>query len=98
MGKQLMRIPFEEFAVNLASLFDAVAEKRQALLVEREGQVFQLKIKPLHKPEDIWADYDPRQARAALRKSAGALSGINREQLITDIHAARQQNSLGRPA
>ncbi len=47
-------------------------------------------------PEDIWVGYDPEQVRAALRESAGALKGVDREALLRDIHAAREQESRGR--
>jgi hypothetical protein len=47
--------------------------------------------------KDIWADYDPEKARLALLQSAGALEGVDREELMRDIHLARQQASQGRP-
>jgi hypothetical protein len=61
-----------------------------------KSQFFRIEI--TEPPEDIWAGYDPQRARTALKKSAGALSGIDHEQLIADIHAAREQDSDGRPA
>ncbi len=42
-------------------------------------------------PEDIFANYEPERAREALRKSAGALAGVDRDVLLADIHAARKQ-------
>ena len=42
-------------------------------------------------PEDIWARYDPEQVRRALRQSAGALAGVDREQLLADIRTQRAQ-------
>jgi hypothetical protein len=51
-------------------------------------------------PDDvpsIWAGYDPGGVIAALRASAGALVGVDREQLIADIHAAREQADRDRP-
>lgn len=47
-------------------------------------------------PEEIFANYDPKRAREALRKSAGALAGVDRQALLDDIHAARKQASHGR--
>ncbi|MBI2906591.1 MAG: helix-turn-helix domain-containing protein [Chloroflexi bacterium] len=47
---------------------------------------------------DIWAGYDPEKVKDALRKSAGALAGVDRHALFQDIHAARRQASRGRPA
>ncbi len=45
---------------------------------------------------DVWAGYDPKKVREALRESAGALKGLDREKLLEDIHAAREQESRGR--
>lgn len=98
MSKQPNRIRFEDFAINPETLFEAVAAQREPLLVEKGSLVFRVEIVDGGEVEDIWADYDPQQARAGLRKSAGALAGVDREQLLADIHAARQQNSHGRPA
>jgi hypothetical protein len=47
---------------------------------------------------DIWADYDPEKAREGLRKSAGALKGVDTEALKIDIRNQRKQDSHGRPA
>ena len=49
-------------------------------------------------PQDMWAGYDPEKVKAALRESAGALTGVDREALLQDLHEARQQESRGRPA
>jgi hypothetical protein len=48
--------------------------------------------------QDIWADYDPEKAREGIRKSAGALKGVDVEGLKKDIKSQRQQDSHGRPA
>jgi hypothetical protein len=52
----------------------------------------------LHIQPDIWADYDPEKAREGLRKSAGALKGVDIEALKRDIRDQRGQDSQGRPA
>lgn len=44
--------------------------------------------------EAIWADYDPGRVRAGLEESAGALSGVDTEQLLEDIRASREQRNL----
>jgi len=46
---------------------------------------------------DLWAGYDPEKAKAAIRASAGALKGLNREEFLRDLHRAREQDSHGRP-
>jgi hypothetical protein len=48
-------------------------------------------------PRAIWADYDPKNVKAALQQSAGALAGIDREAFLADISASREQDSPGRP-
>ncbi len=65
------------------------------LLLEKDGELYRL---TKEKEETNWAGYNPDQVRAALRKSAGALRGVDRDQLLTDISLAREQNSAGRPA
>jgi hypothetical protein len=47
---------------------------------------------------DIWADYDPEKAREGLRKSKGALHGVDITALQQDIRAQRGQDTTGRPA
>ena len=48
--------------------------------------------------QDIWANYDPEKAREGVRKSAGALKGVDRNTLQKDIQEQRKQDSKGRPA
>lgn len=47
---------------------------------------------------DIFANYNAERVRKALQKSAGALTGVDRQALLADIHAQRRQASSGRPA
>jgi hypothetical protein len=65
------------------------------LLLEKDGHVYRLNRE---EKEDIWAGYDPEKVREALRKSAGALAGVDTHSLLAEIHAARKQASHGRPA
>lgn len=44
----------------------------------------------------IWTGYDPQLVRAALKQSAGALQGVNREELLSDLAEQRGQESRGR--
>lgn len=45
----------------------------------------------------IWTNYDPKRVRAALKTSAGALQGVDREELLSDLAVQRGQESTGRP-
>lgn len=47
---------------------------------------------------DVFAGYDLERARQALEQSAGALAGVNREDLLRDLRAQREQRSTGRPS
>ena len=64
------------------------------VILDRDGERYVLAREDAH---DIWADYDPEKVRQALLQSAGALAGVDRKSLLSDIHAAREQNSPGRP-
>lgn len=44
----------------------------------------------------IWTHYDPKRVRAALKQSAGALQGVDRAELLTDLASQRGQESTGR--
>jgi excisionase family DNA binding protein len=46
---------------------------------------------------DMWAGYDPERARAALCEGAGALVGVDRDRLLSDVRQGRRQRSRGRP-
>jgi hypothetical protein len=48
--------------------------------------------------QDIWAQYDPKKAIEGIRKSKGALQGVDRATLQKEIREQREQDSNGRPA
>jgi hypothetical protein len=54
--------------------------------------------KRMNTKQDIWANYDPEKVREGLRKSSGALQGVDRDSLQRDIQNQRKQDSHGRPA
>jgi hypothetical protein len=64
------------------------------LLLEKDGLLYHVTASG-PKEKDIWADYDPQRVRAGLTESAGALSGVDRKQLLEDIHASREQRRSG---
>ncbi len=43
----------------------------------------------------IWTRYNPQRVRAALKQSAGALQGVDKEKLICDLASQRAQKSTG---
>jgi hypothetical protein len=98
MTIQPKRIDFDNFAANVRALFDAIEREHVPLLVERGDQLFRVEPQKTKESEDIWADYDADRVRQALRASRGALTGVDRADLLADVHAQRGQNSDGRPA
>ena len=78
---------------ELARLLDQAGE--DPVVLEKNGKRYRLVEEVV---DDIWESYDPAQVKAALLASAGALADVDRQQLLDDIHAAREQDSLGRPA
>jgi hypothetical protein len=50
------------------------------------------------KRQDIWAHYDPKKAIEGIRKSSGALKGVDLAALQRDIREQRSQDTNGRPA
>jgi hypothetical protein len=52
----------------------------------------------MNRHRDIWANYEPEKAREGIRKSAGALKGVDIAALKRDIRDQGGQDSKGRPA
>jgi hypothetical protein len=69
--------------------------KKASIVLESDGLLYRLHQA---EPEDIWAGYDPEAVKRALRRSAGAFTGMDTKQLKRDILAQREQDSHGRPA
>ncbi len=46
----------------------------------------------------VWTHYNSAHVQEALKKSAGTLRGVNREELLGDIANQRDQESSGRHA
>jgi hypothetical protein len=88
---------FNQFVSQLPTVFDTMAKRREKVLVEKDGMLFRLEPEETPKKPDIWADYDSEKAREGLRKSAGALQGVDIAVLQRDIRDQRKQESHGRP-
>jgi hypothetical protein len=96
MPAEAKQMDFKEFASQLQSVFDTMERENVPVLVERDGYLY--RVEPQGRTDDIWSSYDPERVREALAQSAGALAGIDREELLADIRAQRGQDSQGRPA
>jgi hypothetical protein len=66
----------------------------QPLLVQKNG----VRYRVSREVDDPFANYDPERALEALRKSAGALKGVDIEKLKAELREQRGQDSVGRPA
>lgn len=95
-------------ASNLPDLLKAAEEvnsTKTPRLIKRHGEtlamlmpvgaVVQRRADHLHK-HTIWTRYDPQRVKAALKQSAGALQGVNREELLRELTSQRSQESTGR--
>ncbi len=73
-------------------------------LIKQEGETLALLMpagaagKRRSEPQKrtLWTHYNPAQVKAALKLSAGALQGVNREELLSDLAKQRRQESTGR--
>ena len=90
MARELVRVPYEDFAANPDRLFERVVHKRQTIVVEKaDGSRAVLKPAPSRRPA--------RQRRAtagvdyeSFRSAAGGWKDIDTDRLIADIYANRR--------
>ncbi len=66
-----------------------------AIVLERRGVRYRLQRESLAIADenDIWANYDPERARAAIRKAAGAWSDLDTDAMKESIYRARDEGS-----
>jgi hypothetical protein len=64
------------------------------LLLVRNGRRYWIR----READDPSAGFDPERTRRALRRSAGALAGVDIDRLKADLRKQREQDSPGRPA
>src|SRR4051794_24169199 len=90
---------------DLLKVAEEVNTTKTPRLIKRNGETLALlmptgrieKRKTHLQKRTIWTHYDPQRVKAALRASAGALQGVNREELVSDLAEQRRQESTGRP-
>ncbi len=82
---------------DLARLLNQV--DGQPVILDNAGVRFRVvrETDEVEAPDDPWANYDPEKVITAIHTSAGALKGVDIEQLLKDIYEERGQNSIGRP-
>ncbi len=88
---------------DLLKIAEEVNTTKTPRLIKRNGESLALLMpaeaaKRTTHPQKrtIWTHYDPQQVKAALKQSAGALQGVNREELLSDLSEQREQKSTGR--
>jgi hypothetical protein len=83
---------------ELAELVEEIAATKTPRILQRDHETIAV-VMPvasiLAQPEDIWHHYDAKRVQIALKKSAGALAGVNRKHLLTDIAQERSQETIG---
>ena len=94
--------------VEPGSALDRALDEAGEAVIELERRGVRYRVTRLETPaeghevvlaneHDLWAGYDPARVRAGLRQSAGALRGVDRDQLVKDLAEQREQDSRGRP-
>ena len=87
---------------DLLKVAEEVSMTKTPRLIKRNGENLALLLptgKKTTYPQKrtIWTHYNPEKVRAALRDSKGALQGVNREKLVSDLAEQRGQESTNRP-
>jgi hypothetical protein len=82
------RIDFDDFAKDIQTVFERIRRSNEAVLIVRGEDVYRVE----RALSTAFLDYDARRVRKALQQSAGALRGVDREELLSDIRAQREQN------
>lgn len=99
------KIPYEEIPKETRAFLEQAND--QPIVVEFNGRRFRIvreyedvAVLPTpnnKKRDELWKNYDPAKAIAALDSAIGALDGIDAEELKRRIREERGQYSLGRP-
>ena len=78
---------------SIEELFARVEDEPVLVSIGRE------RFRIVREKPDIWANYDPERARAAIRAAAGTLAncGIDFDAWNEEIREQRGQYSVGRP-
>jgi hypothetical protein len=92
--KTIKLLPDSELSLTLK---EALASGEPLVVDTGEG-LYTLFVIQSEPEQDIFAHYDPKAAIASLQALDDALAGVDRDQLLRDLRAQRNQASLGRPA
>lgn len=92
--KTVKVLPDSELSLTLQA---AQASGEPVVVDTGEGR-YTLLVAQTEPVRDVFAYYDPQAAIAGLRALQDAFAGVDRDQLLRDLHAQRAQDSHGRPA
>lgn len=87
MATEPTRIDFDDFAKDIRTIFERIRQSNEAVLVVRGSDVYRVE----RAPSTVFAGYDVNRVQQALQGSAGALGGVDREELLRDIYTQREQ-------
>lgn len=89
MTKELKRIPFSEFASNLARFFKHVIDEHESVVVENDnGEVVEIRPLPAIPTTPTLADEDYR----AFRSAFGGWADVDTDSLKKAIYESRQSS------
>src|SRR5207248_2340038 len=100
MSRHIIPIDASNFP-DLLKVAEEVNTTKTPRLIKRNGETLALLLptgqKTAHpQKRTIWTHYHPEKVRAALRDSKGALQGVYREEVVSDLAEQRRQESTGR--
>jgi hypothetical protein len=90
MANAAKRLKYEDYADNLPALLERVDQEHDVVELERNGRVYRIQS-VLKRP------HDPEAVRKALRESAGALKGVDVDELKRDLYEMGFQDTTHRP-
>jgi hypothetical protein len=87
--KPSKRLRYVDYAARMQALLDLVADEQQCIELEYKGKLIRLEFVG-EAPE---MPHDPEAVRRALKASAGALKGIDIEELKRDLREMGYQDT-----
>jgi len=90
MANAARRLKYEDYADNLPALLERVDEEQGAVELVRNGHVYRIQSVAERK-------HDTEAVRQALRESAGALKGVDIDELKRDLREMGFQDTAHRP-
>src|SRR5207253_413729 len=88
---------------DLDAIVEGLVADGEPRVIVRDGETVAVLVTPkdyaslAHDETDIWANYDPERVREGMRAAAGALRGVDLDELRRDLREGRGQDSTGRP-